>query len=269
MRFVATKTPEQLELLDAYAIKLNCQQMAVINAIRLQSPLKHLHWPMLSRTTFVQSNLPVIRNMQRMAPDDYYDRIERWSSSARYAREIEALLHRLDLPNGADLLDVGCGAGTAMRFASRCGLRVVGLDRPAPWEVRCSVRPIVRADAARLPFRCASFDGVLLFHVLAHLFAPEICLSDIHRVPAEGRANCYLHPQCRVPRHPEGDLHRPIALRPRPHRLPPLHGSAGEDASLDLWIPSALRFDFRPLPQRCRPRIARRASVLHSRAQRR
>ena len=186
MQFVATKTPEQLELLDAYAIKLNCQQTAVINAIRLQSPLKHLHWPMLSRTTFVQSNLPVIRNMQRMAPDDYYDRIERWSSSARYAREIEALLHRLDLPNGADLLDVGCGAGTAMRFASRCGLRVVGLDRPAPWEVRCSVRPIVRADAARLPFRCASFDGVLLFHVLAHLFAPEICLSDIHRVLRRG-----------------------------------------------------------------------------------
>jgi hypothetical protein len=25
--------------------------------------------------------------MLRMAPDDYYDRIERWSSSARYTRE--------------------------------------------------------------------------------------------------------------------------------------------------------------------------------------
>jgi SAM-dependent methyltransferase len=137
---------------------------------------------MFSRTTLVQSSLPVIRNMQRMAPDDYYDRIESWSSSARYAREIEALLRRLDLPSGADLLDVGCGTGTATQFASRCGLRVVGLDRPALWEVRCSVRPIVRADAVRLPFRCASFDGALLFHVLAHLFAPEICLSEIRRV---------------------------------------------------------------------------------------
>jgi 2-polyprenyl-3-methyl-5-hydroxy-6-metoxy-1,4-benzoquinol methylase len=36
------------------------------------------------------------------------------------------------------------------------------------------------------PFRFASFDGVLLFHVLAHLITPEICLSDIHRVLRRG-----------------------------------------------------------------------------------
>jgi ubiquinone/menaquinone biosynthesis C-methylase UbiE len=124
--------------------------------------------------------------MQRMAPDDYYDRIERWAGSERYGREIENLLHRLDLPSGADLLDVGCGTGAAMRFASRCGLRAVGIDRPALWEHRCSARPVVRADAARLPFRVASFDGVLLFHVLAHLVAPETCLVDIHRVLRRG-----------------------------------------------------------------------------------
>jgi ubiquinone/menaquinone biosynthesis C-methylase UbiE len=121
-----------------------------------------------------------------MALDDYYDRIERWSSSVRYAREIDGLLRRLDLPSGADLLDIGCGTGTAMRLAARCGLRVVGIDRPAVWERRCSVRPVVRADATRLPFRLASFDGVLLFHVLAHLIAPETCLSDIHRVLRRG-----------------------------------------------------------------------------------
>ena len=124
--------------------------------------------------------------MLRMAPDDYYDRIERWSSSMRYTREIEALLRRLDLPSDADLLDVGCGTGTAMRFAARSGLRVVGIDISAVWERRCSVRPVVRADAARLPFSFASFDGVLLFHVLAHFIAPEICLSNIHRVLRRG-----------------------------------------------------------------------------------
>ena len=121
-----------------------------------------------------------------MALDDYYDHIERWSSSVRYAQEIEGLLRRLDLPSGADLLDIGCGTGAAMRFASRCGHWVVGIDRPALWERHCSVRPVVRADAARLPFRFASFDGVLLFHVLAHLIAPEIFLSDIHRVLRRG-----------------------------------------------------------------------------------
>ena len=123
-----------------------------------------------------------------MVPDDdyYYARIERWSSSVRYAREVEGLLRRLDLPSSADLLDIGCGTGAAMRFAARCGLRVVGIDRPALWERRCSSRPVVRADAACLPFRFASFDGVLLFHVLAHLVAPEICLFDIHRVLRRG-----------------------------------------------------------------------------------
>jgi SAM-dependent methyltransferase len=121
-----------------------------------------------------------------MVPDDYYDQIERWSGSLRYAREIEGLLRRLDLPPGADLLDIGCGTGAAMRFAARCGLRAVGIDRPALWERRCPARPVVRADAARLPFRFASFDGVLLFHSLAHLVAPEICLCEIHRVLRSG-----------------------------------------------------------------------------------
>ena len=117
---------------------------------------------------------------------NYYDRVERWANSARYAHEIEELLCRLGLPPGADLLDIGCGAGVAIRFASRRGFWAVGVDRSPIWESRYPIRPAVRADAALLPFRSASFDGVLLFHVLAHLAAPEICLAEIHRALRRG-----------------------------------------------------------------------------------
>jgi ubiquinone/menaquinone biosynthesis C-methylase UbiE len=121
-----------------------------------------------------------------MVPHDYYDRVARWSSSQRYAREIKALLNRLDLSSGSDLLDIGCGTGAAMNLAFHYGLRVVGIDKPPNWAHHCPVRPVVQADAARLPFRFGSFDGVLMFHVLAHLVAVEICLSEIYRVLRRG-----------------------------------------------------------------------------------
>jgi SAM-dependent methyltransferase len=121
-----------------------------------------------------------------MVPEGYYDRVADWCRSERYAREIEELLDRLDLPRGSSLLDIGCGTGEGMTFASRRGLRVVGVDKPQDWARHCLARPVVRADAARLPFRSASFDGVLLFHVLAHLVAVEICLAEINRVLRAG-----------------------------------------------------------------------------------
>jgi ubiquinone/menaquinone biosynthesis C-methylase UbiE len=121
-----------------------------------------------------------------MEPPNYYDRVERWANSERYAHEIGGLLSRFGLPAGADLLDIGCGAGVAIRFASRRGFWAVGVDSSPIWESRYPIRPAVRADATRLPFRNASFDGVLLFHVLAHLADPEVCLAEIHRVLRSG-----------------------------------------------------------------------------------
>jgi hypothetical protein len=64
------------------------------------------------------SNVADPANKQRMATDDYYDRIERWSSTVHYAREIEGLLHRLDLPTGADR------SISAVGRVPQCGLRL-------------------------------------------------------------------------------------------------------------------------------------------------
>jgi len=77
-------------------------------------------------------------------------------------------------PEGARWLDAGCGAGTYARMLSRHGLEVVGADYSFPTLLKAKVRgsePIAyaNADVRNLPFRSASFDGVLCFGVVQAL----------------------------------------------------------------------------------------------------
>lgn len=83
------------------------------------------------------------------------------------------------LPEGARVLELGCGDGRTLAALGTRSCTAVGLDlssaalalcrpaagRPAPW--------LVRGDARRLPFRDGSFDAVLLLHVLGHGRADE------------------------------------------------------------------------------------------------
>ncbi|MBM4248028.1 MAG: class I SAM-dependent methyltransferase [Euryarchaeota archaeon] len=79
-----------------------------------------------------------------------------------------------DLPQGALVLETGCGGGRLLVPLSRHlpGLTVVGVDiaRSALRALagRCPGR-LVRAEVAALPFRDGSFDAVLCRHVLGHL----------------------------------------------------------------------------------------------------
>jgi SAM-dependent methyltransferase len=65
------------------------------------------------------------------------------------------------------LLDLGCG------------------QRRLDGAVRCDIAlepPGVRADAARLPFRSATFDGVVATAVLEHVPYPKRVVREIHRI---------------------------------------------------------------------------------------
>ena len=116
----------------------------------------------------------------------YYDRLERWSSTARYAVEVKALRSRLGPTAAGAVLDLGCGTGQAMSlFASRHAY-AVGLDRSSTWAARMRERPAVRGDAALLPFRDDSFAAAVLVHVLAHLEDPARCLAEVRRVLRDG-----------------------------------------------------------------------------------
>jgi SAM-dependent methyltransferase len=85
-----------------------------------------------------------------------------------------------------DLLDIGCGSKPYESILGPRVQRYVGFDHPDTVHDRASVD--VWGDAAELPFPDASFDTVVLFHVLEHTEAPERVVAEVERVLRPGGA---------------------------------------------------------------------------------
>ncbi len=109
-------------------------------------------------------------------------------------RRIARLL--LGLEPGDGVLDVGCGPGTFTREFARLvgpdGL-AVGLDGSPSMLARAVAEEgpdgrvaYVRGDAARLPFRDASFDAVCCFAALHMVAEPFDALDEMTRVLTPG-----------------------------------------------------------------------------------
>jgi ubiquinone/menaquinone biosynthesis C-methylase UbiE len=101
----------------------------------------------------------------------------------------EAALTALGLPATGRLLDLGCGPGAvaARMKARRPGLEIIGLDRDEGVLTSARARvPVLRADAAWLPFPSESFDGVHARLVLRHLPDPDAALAEARRVLRRG-----------------------------------------------------------------------------------
>ncbi len=96
------------------------------------------------------------------------------------------------LPAGARILDVGCGPGASVAWLRAQGYAAFGLDRSGKLlgEARQDHPglPVVRADAAGLPFCGEIFDLVLAECVLCLLPAPERMLAECRRVLNPGAA---------------------------------------------------------------------------------
>jgi SAM-dependent methyltransferase len=94
---------------------------------------------------------------------------------------------------GQTLLDVSCGQGTLLHFASKAGLRATGLDLSPLAAAIASrqIRPgtVSVADAERLPYASDSFDHVTNIGSLEHYFAPAQAVREMARVlRPDGRA---------------------------------------------------------------------------------
>jgi SAM-dependent methyltransferase len=99
-------------------------------------------------------------------------------------------LNAVGVGDGTRLLDVGCGAGLALRFAADRGADVTGLDA-APGMLEYARRRVPGADVVQgemqsLPFPDDSFDAVTGFNSFQYAADPVAALREARRVTAPG-----------------------------------------------------------------------------------
>jgi SAM-dependent methyltransferase len=109
-------------------------------------------------------------------------------------RDAEAFYRRLPIRPGADLLDVGCGAGQLSLIAARAGMRVTGCDIATNWlaQARRSAAAegltiaFEEGDVEALPYENATFDAVVT--LISAMFAPrpELVAAELIRVCRPG-----------------------------------------------------------------------------------
>jgi ubiquinone/menaquinone biosynthesis C-methylase UbiE len=114
--------------------------------------------------------------------------------SERHSKDNQARLERIpthvSLEGKGDFLELGCGGGQVSRyFCENLGMNVTGTDvdpdmvehaasRSADLENIC----FRTADATALPFEGSSFDQVLSFGILHHIYRWRDALSEVSRV---------------------------------------------------------------------------------------
>ena len=100
---------------------------------------------------------------------------------------------------GMRVLDVGCGRGEILRNTARMGAQAFGIDYAAV-AVRLSKNiaaheaeegyqvGVYQASALYLPFEAETFDRILMFDIVEHLYPPELdlALSEARRVLKPG-----------------------------------------------------------------------------------
>jgi len=101
-----------------------------------------------------------------------------------------AVLDALGVGHGTRLLDVGCGAGGALRLAADRGADVTGIDA-APGFVEIARRRlpganIVGGELQSLPFADESFDAVTGFNSFQYGANPSAALTEARRVTRPG-----------------------------------------------------------------------------------
>jgi SAM-dependent methyltransferase len=110
-----------------------------------------------------------------------------WSAEglARRLKVFRGLVGELPLEKGSRVLELGCGAGTYVRYLTELGHHVIGVDYAIPSLERATAADrkrlacYVAADGYELPFAPSSFDLVVCIGVLQALSRPERLIDQI------------------------------------------------------------------------------------------
>ena len=117
-----------------------------------------------------------------------------WSAEGlrRRFRLFERVIAGLPLAPRARVLDLGCGAGTYVRYLGQLGHRTFGVDYTLPALARARVADstapgrYLAADGYELPFATGVFDAVICIGVMQALGEPERLFDEAARVLRPG-----------------------------------------------------------------------------------
>jgi ubiquinone/menaquinone biosynthesis C-methylase UbiE len=119
---------------------------------------------------------------------EYWDSVWRSDTTDRnYSELFAAILERI--PEGAKVLDVGCGVGRlSRRLRDECRARVTGLDF-SPWACEQLAKDgfeTVVSTLPTIPFPDGAFDAAVATEVLEHLDRPAATIREMARVVRRG-----------------------------------------------------------------------------------
>lgn len=115
--------------------------------------------------------------------------------SARLLRDFAAVVEMLNLPEGARVLDVGCGPGWTSVFLARMGYLVTGFDIAPDMLTLAQKRALREGVSERCTFRVADseafdfppeFDAVLVYDTLHHTQHEDAVLQNCFRALKPG-----------------------------------------------------------------------------------
>lgn len=135
----------------------------------------------------------------RVAPS--YERMNRVISLGQDRRWRHRSVEALGLPLGSLVLDLACGTGDLCRDLHAFGYRALGLDLSGGMLACARTRaPLVRGDAASLPFPAGSIDGIICGFALRNFVSLGAVFAECARVLRPGGRFAAL--DAAVPEHP-------------------------------------------------------------------
>lgn len=123
---------------------------------------------------------------------DAWSRFYRYTPLGRSLRLVQRIaIDRLAVRPRERVLDLGCGPGDGIRAIAARGGRAIGLDYSEGMleKARANVGqrgPLLRGDAAALPFKDGSFDKVVCTNSFHHYPDQVSALAELRRVLRKG-----------------------------------------------------------------------------------